>query len=132
MDHYIHEEVAILFGAIDGLVEKQPKQKEVGLNIHGILPAVTINTLWYIIAGVKNDLEDESFVRLTKLVLEFMRLGSISSPVPLSKMLQKNPIINSSFKKQEDIGDELNNYMKVYNFIYLFVHPNDVETNRTL
>jgi len=132
MDAYIHEEAAILFGAIDDLVEKQPEQKEVWLNIHGILPAMTINTLWYIIAGVKNDLEDESFVRLTKLVLEFMRLGSISSPVLLSKFLQKIPIINSSYKKQEDIGDELNNYMKVqfYLFIYLRILTKWKQTGR--
>jgi len=119
MDHYIQDEVAILFSAINQLMEKQPEQKEVGLDIHGILPAVAINTLWYIIAGVKIDLEDESFVRLTKLVLQFFRLGDVTSPVPLYKFLQQIPIVNRDFKQQEAIGDEINNFVKVRHFFML-------------
>jgi methyl farnesoate epoxidase / farnesoate epoxidase len=114
MDEYIHEEVYSLFDAINLMTQKQSDHREVGLDPLTIMPAVAINTLWYIIAGTKHDMEDENFLNLTKLVLKFFRLGSQASPVLLSKFLQKIPIINSNFKQQEDCGDELNRFVQVF------------------
>jgi methyl farnesoate epoxidase / farnesoate epoxidase len=113
MDEYIHEEVSILFDAINRIVQKQSDHPEIGLDLLTIMPAVAINTLWYIIAGSKNDLEDEKFMHLTTLVLKFFRLGNQASPVTVYKLLQKIPIVNRSFREQEDCGDELNSFVQV-------------------
>lgn len=113
MDQYIQEEVSILFNAINRLTQKQSDHHEKGLDLMTILPAVAINTLWYIIAGAKKDLEDEHFMHLTKLVLKFFRLGNQTSTVLLFKLLQKVPIVNSNFKQQEDCGVELNMFVQV-------------------
>jgi hypothetical protein len=113
MNHYIHDEVNILFKAIDEKMEKERDQIKIGMDILDIIPAVAINTLWYIIAGERHDLEDERFVHLTHMVLEFFRLGDAFSIVPLNKTLQKIPIINRAFKKQVSIGNELNKFVKV-------------------
>lgn len=113
MDEYIHEEVYILFDAISRITQKQSDPREMGLDLLTIMPAVAINTLWYIIAGTKNDLADENFMHLTKLVLKFFRLGDQASPVSVFKVLQKIPIVNSKFRQQEDCGDELNKFVQV-------------------
>jgi len=114
MVEYIHEEVSILFDAINRITKKQSDHREVGLDPLKILPAVTINTLWYIIAGTKHELDDANFLQLTQLVLKFFRLGNQASPVGLSKFLQKIPIINSDFRQQEDCGEELNRFVQVF------------------
>jgi hypothetical protein len=119
MDDYIHEEVSILFDAIDRIA-KQRNHRDAGLDLLTIMPAVAINILWYIIAGAKHDLEDENFMQLTKLVLQFFRLGDPMSPVSNFKLLQKIPIVNSNFRQQEDCCDELNIFIQVYSVLNTF------------
>jgi methyl farnesoate epoxidase / farnesoate epoxidase len=51
MDEYIHDEVAMLFDAIDLIAQKQSNHHELGFDLLSIMPAVAINTLWYILAG---------------------------------------------------------------------------------
>jgi len=116
MDEYIHEEVIILFDAIDRIAKQQSDHRELGLDLLMIMPAVAINTLWYILAGAKHGLDDEKFIHLTKLVLKFFRLGDPTSPVSVYKFLQKIPIINKKHKQQVACGDELNNFVQVNNF----------------
>lgn len=113
MDQYIHEEVSILFDAISRITQKQSDHSEIGLDVLTIMPAVAINTLWYIIAGAKHDLEDEQFICLTQLVLKFFRLGNQASPVLVYKLLQKIPIVNKNYRQQEDCGDKLNIFVQV-------------------
>jgi len=114
MDSYIHDEVSILYNAINSITQKQSDHREVGLDLLTIMPAVAINTLWYIIAGIKHEMDDANFLHLTKLVLKFFRLGNPASPVLVSRFLQKIPIINSNFRQQEDCGDEINRFVKVF------------------
>jgi hypothetical protein len=113
MNQYIHDEVEILLEAIDQMIKKDPEQEQTGMDALSILPAVVINTLWYIIAGVKYDLNNKRFIELTKMVLEFFRSGNNFSVVPFHKILQEIPYINDSFKKQEAIGQKLNLFVKV-------------------
>lgn len=113
MDEYIHEEVIILFNAIDSIAKQQSDHREIGLDLLMIMPAVAINTLWYILAGAKHDLDDEKFIHLTKLVLQFFRMGDQTSPVLVYKFLQKIPIINKKYKQQRACGDELNKFVQV-------------------
>jgi hypothetical protein len=113
MDEYIHEEVSILFDAIDRIAKQQSDHLEVGLDLLTIMPAVAINTLWYILAGAKHDLKDENFMHLTKLVLKFFRLGDQASPVLVYKLLQKIPIVNRNYKQQVACGDEINKFVRV-------------------
>ncbi|XP_059491009.1 uncharacterized protein LOC132205760 [Neocloeon triangulifer] len=112
MDHYIHEEVNILLATFRDMISKHPEQRETGHDFLKIMPAIAINTLWYIIAGERNELTDKRFMRLTNMVQEFFRHGDQASPVPLYKLLQHIPVVNSSFKLQEDYGDQINHFIK--------------------
>lgn len=103
----------MLFAKIDELMRQQQGQKDLGLDVMSVLPAVAINTLWYIIAGVKHELDDQKFVDLTKTVLRFFRLGDQGSPVNFYRALQHVPFINKVFQQQKQCGFELNNYVKV-------------------
>lgn len=113
MDQYIHEEVAVLFTKIDDIVRQQQNEEDLGVDVVSVLPAVAINTLWYIIAGVKHELDDQKFIDLTQTVLQFFRLGDQGSPVNFYRALQHVPFINKVFQQQKQCGFELNNYVKV-------------------
>ncbi|XP_065335068.1 methyl farnesoate epoxidase-like [Cloeon dipterum] len=112
MDHYIHGEIDILFAVFRDLMAKHPEQKETGHDFLKVLPAVAINTLWYIIAGEIHGLENEHFIRLTRLVLKFFRLGDQTSPVPIYRLLQHIPVINNNFKQQEKCGEEIMTFIQ--------------------
>ncbi|CAB3381964.1 Hypothetical predicted protein [Cloeon dipterum] len=112
MDHYIHSEIDILFAVFRDLMAKHPEQKETGHDFLKVLPAVAINTLWYIIAGEIHGLENEHFIRLTRLVLKFFRLGDQTSPVPIYRLLQHIPFINNNFKQQEKCGEEIMTFIQ--------------------
>jgi len=113
MDQYIQEEVSVLFAKMNQLLRNHPEQKETGLDLVSVLPAVAINTLWYIIAGEKHQLDDQKFVDLTQTVLRFFRLGDQSSPVNFYRILQHVPILNRVFQQQKKCGFKLNNFVKV-------------------
>ncbi|XP_065336675.1 methyl farnesoate epoxidase-like, partial [Cloeon dipterum] len=111
MDQYIQEEFNVLVAEVEKLAMENPGQQETGLNLMDLLPAVAINTLWYIIAGVKHDLHDENFHHLTKCVLKFFRLGDQNSPVNFYRVLQHVPVINRVYQEQRRCADELNNFV---------------------
>lgn len=114
MDHYIQEQVQLLFTAIDKKIKQSNENlSQEGLDILPILPVVAINSLWYIIAGERHDLEDEEFVRLTKTVLTFFRVTQFQSPVGIFKVLQYVPIINKNFKEQIRCGTKLCDFVEV-------------------
>lgn len=113
MDQYIHEEVAVLFTKIDEIVRQQQNEEDLGVDVVSVLPAIAINTLWYIIAGVKHELDDQEFIDLTQTVLRFFRLGDQGSPVNFFRALQHVPFINTVFQQQKQCGFELNSYVKV-------------------
>jgi len=114
MDHYIQEQVQLLFSAIDSRIKKSNENdSQEGIDILPILPVVAINSLWYIIAGERHDLDDEEFVRLTKTVLTFFRVTQLQSPAGFFKVLQYVPIINGNFLEQIRCGTELCDFVEV-------------------
>lgn len=115
MDHYIQEQVQLLFSAIDTkIIQSKESSSQEGIDILPILPVVAINSLWYIIAGERHDLDDEQFVRLTKTVLTFFRVTQLQSPVGFFKVLQHVPIINRNFQEQLRCGTELCDFVEVF------------------
>ncbi|KAF4523114.1 hypothetical protein B566_EDAN003128 [Ephemera danica] len=104
----IHEEARALINTINAAISDPDND----FDLLPLLPLLSINVLWTIMAGKRHDLDDSEFQKLTRSVLNFFRDGNPINPVRISPFLQKIPIINAAYKRQLACMKEIKEYIQ--------------------
>lgn len=107
MEALIHEEARALIDVVEA------GTREAKFDILPLLPVLSINILWSIMAGKRHDIRDRKFTRLTDAVLAFFSSGNAIDPANFYQVLQQVPIINSRFKRQNANIRDIQNFIEV-------------------
>jgi cytochrome P450 len=115
METLIHEEARALLDVV-GASSHEPT-----FDVLPLLPVLSINILWTIMAGTRHEITDRKFVRLTDAVMSFFRSGNALDVVNFYPFLQHVPGINAGFKRQTRAVSDIQTFIEVRNMAYVCI-----------